>query len=238
MDLKEIDILGESINEHWYYASKAKAMLNYLGKKIPDTILDVGAGSGFFSHYLLNHTHANEAWCVDISYESEYEEQVADKTIFYRKSIDTVEADLVLFMDVLEHVDNDVALLKEYVPKVPVNSHFLITVPAFDFLWSGHDVYLEHRRRYTVGQLEKTVQNAGLNVIQSGYYFGMVFPIAASIRLLQNCFGKKEKASSQLSRHSVFTNGILKTLCAIELPLMKINKLAGLSVFCLAEKNH
>lgn len=236
MDLKEIDILGDEINRHWYYASKAKAMLSFLGDDHYSTIVDVGAGSGYFSQFLLNHTNTNQAWCVDISYESDFNEQLKGKSMFYRRSIDSIEADLVLFMDVLEHVDDDVGLLKEYVNKVPQKSRFFITVPAFQFLWSGHDIFLEHKRRYTIKQLENTVQNAGLKIIQSNYYFGIVFPIAASVRFLQNCFARDQKASSQLVRHNVLSNNLFKVLCSIELPFIKINRLAGLSVFCLAEK--
>jgi len=49
MDLKEIDILGDDIVQHWYYRSKAQAMTRLLGKAQQSTILDVGAGSAFFS---------------------------------------------------------------------------------------------------------------------------------------------------------------------------------------------
>lgn len=236
MDLKETDILGADIDSHWYYSSKAKAMIRLLGGMKPATILDVGAGSGFFSRHLLAHTTAKEAWCVDISYEADSDSSEAGKAVHYRRSIEAVDADLVLLMDVLEHVDNDVALLKEYVDKVPSGSRFLITVPAFQFLWSGHDDFLEHKRRYTLSQLEDAVRSAGLAVKQGSYYFGMVFPIAASIRLAQKASSEGKTARSQLTKHHPFINTALKALCYAELPFMKFNRIAGLTVFCLAEK--
>ena len=49
MDLKEEDILGEAISEHWYYRSKTSALLDYVKKLNPQSVLDIGAGSGFFS---------------------------------------------------------------------------------------------------------------------------------------------------------------------------------------------
>lgn len=191
MDLKESDILGDSIEDHWYYRSKAKAMRRMLGTLTPATILDVGAGSGFFSKYLLSQTSAQTSWCVDTSYESEFDSHGRNedkKTIHFRQSINSVEADLVLLMDVLEHVDDDVGLLQEYMTKVPENTHFLISVPAFHFLWSGHDVFLEHKRRYTLKQLECTIEKSGLSLIQGSYYFGLVFPIPAITRTLQRLF--------------------------------------------------
>lgn len=236
MDLKEIDLLGEDIGSHWYYSSKAKAMTRLLGGTMPSTILDVGAGSGFFSRYLLAHTTAKEAWCVDISYEADSDASEAGKAVHYRRSIEAVDADLVLLMDVLEHVDDDVTLLHEYVNKVPHGSRFLITVPAFQFLWSGHDDFLEHKRRYTLSQLEDGVRSAGLDVKQGTYYFGMVFPIAASIRLSQKVCSFERAARSQLTKHHPIVNTVLKSLCFAELPFMNFNRVAGLTVFCLAEK--
>ena len=53
-------------------------------------------------------------------------------------------------------------LVRHYAAKVPSGAHFLVTVPAFRFLWSGHDVFLEHKRRYTLPEIEKTMRDAGL----------------------------------------------------------------------------
>jgi 2-polyprenyl-3-methyl-5-hydroxy-6-metoxy-1,4-benzoquinol methylase len=235
MDLKETDILGSSIDQHWYYASKAAATMRLLGTTPYKRILDVGAGSGFFSHYLLTHSSASEAWCVDISYDADSDATTSGKPVHYRRSIDAVDADLVLLMDVLEHVDDDIGLLKTYVEKVPSGSRFLITVPAFQFLWSGHDDFLEHKRRYTLAQLEAVVRKSGLTVKQGAYYFGLVFPIAATLRLLPKG-AQPSPPRSQLKQHHPLVNTMLKTLCSVELPFMGANRLAGLTVFVLAQK--
>lgn len=235
MDLKETDILGSSIDQHWYYSSKAAATKRLLGDAPIRKILDVGAGSGFFTHHLLTHTAANEAWCVDISYDADSDASTSGKPVHYRRGIDSVDADLVLLMDVLEHVDDDVGLLKAYVDKVPSGSRFLMTVPAFQFLWSGHDDFLEHKRRYTLAQFETVARDAGLTVKHGAYYFGAVFPIAATLRLLPKGT-QPSPPRSQLKQHHPVVNSILKTLCSIELPFMGANRLAGLTVFVLAQK--
>lgn len=236
MDLKETDILGADIADHWYYKSKVKAMLRVIGEAVPSKVLDVGAGSGFFSRYLLSHSSAQEAWCVDVSYENEADSCEAGKDLYFRRSIESVDADLVLLMDVLEHVDDDVQLLKEYADKVPRGSRFLISVPAFQFLWSGHDDFLEHKRRYTLHQLKDVVASAGLRVECGSYYFGMVFPIVTILRLAHKWRRNGGGAArSQLTRHHPLINIALATLCQSELPFMKLNRFAGLTVFCLAE---
>jgi SAM-dependent methyltransferase len=237
MDLKEVDIVGSEIENHWYYRSKAKAMVRLLSGIDPSVILDVGAGSGFFSKELLSSSNAREAWCVDISYDKEFDEIQANKPIHFRKSIDSISADLVLLMDVLEHVDDDVGLLKAYADKVPVGSHFLISVPAFQFLWSGHDVFLEHKRRYRLSHIESVVQVAGLECIEGIYYFGAVFPIAAGIRLAEKFFGSRNFVEkSQLKNHSRLVNAGLAGASIAEISLMKFNRIFGLTAFCLARK--
>ncbi len=238
MDLKETDILGADIGKHWYYRSKARAMERLLSGVTPSTILDVGAGSGFFSRKLLSNTLAKEAWCVDISYEDDSDTLESGKPVHFRRSVDEVNADLVLLMDVLEHVDDDVGLLKDYANKAPRGARFLISVPAFQFLWSGHDVFLEHKRRYRLNQMEDVVRRAGLTVQHGSYYFGAVFPIAATIRLLSNLIWSGQlKSQSQLSRHHVIVNETLAAMSAAELPLLIHNRLAGLTVFCVAQKS-
>ena len=237
MDLKETDILGENIGTHWYYKSKSNAMMRLLSGASPSVILDIGAGSGFFSKKLLSSTAAKEAWCVDISYKQDSDYTEAGKTVHLRRSVDKVNADLVLLMDVLEHVDDDVGLLKDYVNKVPSGAKFLISVPAFQFLWSGHDVFLEHKRRYRLNQMEDVVRQAGLTVKHSAYYFGAVFPIAVAIRMASNLLQRgRGKAQSQLSQHHPFVNGALAAMSSAEMPFFLRNRLAGLTVFVLAEK--
>jgi SAM-dependent methyltransferase len=235
MDLKETDILGDKINNHWYYRSKAKAVTRILNGKNISTILDVGAGSGFFSKHLLANSSAKDAWCVDISYDNDSDTSEAGKRVYFRRSIDRIDADLVLLMDVLEHVDDDVGLLNDYVAKVPSGTHFLISVPAFDFLWSEHDVFLEHKRRYQLNQIEGVARRAGLTVKHGAYYFGAVFPIATTFRLIGNLFHKDAKEPrSQLKLHHPVVNETLAALSYAELPLMSHNRLAGLTAFCLA----
>jgi trans-aconitate methyltransferase len=210
-------------------------MMRMLNDVEPTTILDVGAGSGYFSRWLLSHTNTREAWCVDTSYAADSDQHEAEKTIRFRRKVNALDANLILLMDVLEHVEDDVALLRNYVAKVPRGSHFLVSVPAFDFLWSGHDVFLEHKRRYTLRQTESVMRSAGLNVTRSSYYFGAVFPIAAALRIARRR-NDRSPPQSQLRRHHPIINTALRFLCELELPFMRWNRTAGLTVFCLAEK--
>jgi len=233
MDLKEEDILGADIGRHWYYRSKAAALRRAVAGLEPRHILDVGAGSGFFSRHLLAETRAQSALCVDIGYNSDRDDAVAGKPVRYRRAIGPTECDLVLMMDVLEHVDDDRSLVRHYAANVPSGAHFLVTVPAFRFLWSGHDVFLEHKRRYRLAEIETALGDAGLKVVRGAYYFGLVFPLAAAVRVATRNTGEP---SSGLKKHHPLGNALLSAICAAELPLFAINRLAGLSAFVLAQK--
>ena len=233
MDLKEEDILGADIGRHWYYRSKAAALRRMVGPLRPRRILDIGAGSGFFSRHLLAEAGAQSALCVDIGYASDRDDSEAGKPVLYRRDTGATDCDLVLMMDVLEHVDDDRGLVRHYASKVPAGAHFLVTVPAFRFLWSGHDVFLEHKRRYRLDEAEAAMRDSGLQVVRGAYYFGLVFPLAAAVRLVER---NATEPRSSLKRHGTLTNGLLTAACAAELPVFPINRLAGLSAFVLARK--
>lgn len=236
MDLKEVDILGASVNQHWYYQSKAAAVTRILAGTRFHTVLDVGAGSGYFSRQLLSMALADEAICVDTSYAADTESREADRPIFFRRSVGNVDADLVLLLDILEHVDDDAALLKEYIGKVDRGTRFLISVPAFQCLWSDHDEFLEHKRRYTLSQLEQRAERAGLTVVQGCYYFATILPAAAGIGLLGRIIHSPSmQPRSRLRPHGAGMNNLLEKLCRAELVLMRHNRIAGLTAFCVAE---
>lgn len=212
-------------------------MAHLLRKTSFEEILDVGAGSGFFSRYLLNVSDARQSVCVDINYAEDKTDHSNGKPVHYLRSIEKCNADLVLLMDVLEHVDRDLELLQDYVGKVAAGTTFFISVPAFNFLWSSHDVFLEHKRRYTLPQLERIATQAGLEVLRGCYFFGAVFPIAATLRLADRFRGgSAPHPRPQLRQHDTLTNGLLAALCTAELPFMELNRLAGISAFCLATK--
>ena len=105
-------------------------------------------------------------------------------------------------MDVLEHVDDDRGLVRHYAGKVPAGAHFLVTVPAFRFLWSGHDVFLEHKRRYRLREIEATMRDAGLEIVRGAYYFGLIFPLAAAVRLADPRRHRARAAASRSTARS------------------------------------
>lgn len=232
MDLKERDALGAQADYHWYYVSKAEMVARKLPRR-SERILDVGAGIGWFSRYYLRRGMAAEAVCVDPGYAGDSEEFIDGRKLSCVRKISHINANVVLMMDVLEHVDDDSTLLLQYWKLAKPGTLFVITVPAFEFLWSSHDDALEHRRRYTCARLRQTILSTGQEPDTLHYFYGTIFPIAAMIRLLRR---HRASARSDLRPVPKVFNRLLTGLCRFEISLASRNRLAGLSVVATIKK--
>lgn len=233
MDLKEQDALGSQAGSHWYYVSKAKMISQHLPPR-SKSVLDVGAGVGWFSKWLLANKGVERCICVDPGYEdAQLAPEEMGGRLRYVRSAETSDADVVLLMDVLEHVDDDAGLLRQYWEAAKPGTTFIITVPAFQFLWSSHDDFLEHRRRYTIRSLRETIVRAGAKPLSIHYFFACIFPIAVLVRLLRRGAAAK---GSDMGRVPSFVNTVLTALCGMEVPLSRFNKVAGLTVVAVIRK--
>ena len=239
MDVKEERILGGDPTRHWYYKAKFKALLDILKPVAVTDILDVGAGSGVFSKMMIQAGKCEHAVCLDPAYPCDRVEQYHGHSIRYVRSIDRVDQSLVLMMDVLEHVNDDVSLVRHYMETVLPGSKVLVTVPAFGFLWSGHDVFLGHQRRYTLSSIENCLQSAGLSILRSRFFFGALFPVVFFMRLANRWQSKHGilDARSALRQYPPPIDRALTCIHDCErILLFPFNRLAGLTIFCLAEK--
>jgi hypothetical protein len=177
--------------------------------------------------------------CLDPGYETPRVETYAGGTLRFVQSIDSVNQRLILMMDVLEHVEDDLALLSKYTENLQAGSRVLVTVPAFQFLWSGHDEFLGHYRRYRIGVIENLMRRAGLRVLHCSYFFGALFPLVTAMRLYDRRRSKTRPAEPRSALRSVpaWLNSLLKLIHRLEcMTLFRWNRIAGLSIFCLAEK--
>jgi SAM-dependent methyltransferase len=239
MDLKEEGLLGGAVDQHWYYVSKARAVIQLLNGYMAHTVLDIGAGSGYFSKILLDADLADRAICVDVNYSEECDETHHGKHIARRHAAPNEPVDLLLFMDVLEHVDNDSELLRAHLNLLKSGGLVLVTVPAFQFLWSSHDDFLEHRRRYTVRQVEQLLEGEGLQVVRSGYFFLAILPAAILRRpyMAIRALFLRPTPSSALKSVPNWLNRLLIYLHDTERALLfRRNRLAGLTVTCIARR--
>jgi SAM-dependent methyltransferase len=104
--------------------------------------------------------------------------------------------DVVMALDVLEHLDNDDAGLREAVRMVKPGGLLLITVPALPSLWGGQDVVSEHRRRYTKRTLTRLFETVALANYQVNYFNTLLFPLAGLVRWSRRALGQANRPQS------------------------------------------
>ncbi len=238
MDLKELES-GVNPEVHWYYQSKILPLINYTRKVLKTTqgltIVDVGSGSGFFAISLEKKfkDQIKKVYLVDINYTAEEIAETKGAKIEKVLSIPSrIENGLVILMDVLEHLEDDLKMLNEIkAASKGDNNYYFITVPAFLSLWSGHDVYLGHYRRYKIDMLNGVLNKAKYSIKNSYYLYGTLFPMVWLARKLDNM--KKKEATSNMKPFNPLVNKVLLGVTSIDMALSSINKIAG--VTCVSE---
>lgn len=140
-------------------------------------------------------------------------------------------------LDVIEHLDDDVAALREYVRVVEPGGLVLVAVPAYQWAWSDHDTALGHRRRYTARRLEDAAVAAGLDVLRTTYFHSWLVPVAAALRktpLRRLGGGSSAEEASYVGRR---VNRALSGVVAMEQRLARRARVPfGLSILLVARR--
>jgi len=92
--------------------------------------------------------------------------------------------DLVISIDILEHMDCEYRHLREYQRVLKKGGFLLITVPALSWLWSNHDRANRHRRRYSRSGLRNLLDKEGWKIERLSYFCTLLFPLIMAIRLI------------------------------------------------------
>jgi len=188
MDLTEKTSCG---NRHPWELSRTQRILDIVKKYVIRSIADVGAGDRFFISRLPGGT-ALAKYAVDTGYAEKSE--IIDGVHCLNDISELPESiDAVMLMDVIEHVQDDSAFLKKILEKLSVNALVVVTVPAFQMLFSNHDVFLKHYRRYNRKQLFAVLRSNNLRVEKCHYFYASLF----AARLISLPLTKKKAASSQ-----------------------------------------
>lgn len=148
--------------------------------------------------------------------------------------------DLVCAFDVIEHVDDDAAAVKELLRICKKGGTLLLTVPAYNWLWSKHDEANEHKRRYNRSMLRHLFVGAPADVLKLSHYNIFMAPPIIVIRLLGKLKDKltnNHEAKLDLAETPGPINRLLLAIFSFERFLLRrINLPAGISVMCLARK--
>jgi hypothetical protein len=234
MDLAEFNSVDKtSIRRHPWELARLQ-ILKFLLKKYnqPKTIVDIGSGDAYLATSIALASPHCQVVAIDINYDNAVLRDLnknRPSNIGYFNDLETAQyfldttCDAIILMDILEHVAHPEKLFNEITQKLSLTSDtwFIITVPAFQFLFSEHDKKLRHYRRYNRKQLLHLLQSQGLVIQTSGYCFHSLL-IPRLFQLAGERLGSK-KATIQNGIHNwkgnKFFTAVIKNLFWTEFKL-------------------
>lgn len=178
-------------NSHWWFRWRYELITGLVRTLDPSSefrILDAGCGTGQMLQHLTRYGHAVG---VDSSPEAIHFAASRDVDRLVLGSIFDLpfapgSFDCVLSLDVIEHVDDDRQLVQHLYSVVKPGGHLIVTVPAFQALWSEHDEVNWHKRRYRSGQLDALLRETGLEIERITYCNTVLFAPILAARKLKN----------------------------------------------------
>jgi len=173
----------------WWEANRALLIGQCLDQPRPGgrLLLDVGCGSG----YVISEAAGIDARLkVGIDAWRSPSWDPSSGSVFVVADVTQLPfrsggADVVLALDVIEHVEDDRAALREMARVLRAGGVAAVMVPAFAVLWSSHDDAVGHLRRYRVRDVARLLTSEGLSIVQASYLFCWLFPFALVRRALR-----------------------------------------------------
>ena len=175
---------------HWWYVARRRILADLIAREIKPPsrarILEIGCGTGH-NFPVLDKFGSVEALEVDAPARAIASERlgypVGDAPLPGLPGVPDASYDLIALLDVLEHIDGDLAALASIKAKLKPGGRILITVPANEWMWSAHDTVHHHFRRYNPTSLRKVAAAAGLKVDLLTHFNTLLFPLAAAVRI-------------------------------------------------------
>jgi SAM-dependent methyltransferase len=237
-------IMNRVEDSHWWFVGRRAILESFLRQIVPNPksqdsssrILDVGCGTGANLEMLAQF---GESEGVDVSDDAlefcrrkglKVHKGLAEKLPFENESFDLVTA-----LDVVEHLDDDVAGLKEMNRVLKTGGSALIFVPAFMWLWGVQDDVSNHRIRYTKKQIIERLQKAGFEIERATYANWTFFAPILAGRTLMKITGIKPESENNVNVSAL--NGIFgKIFGAERFWLKNFNFPFGVSIVIVAKK--
>lgn len=250
MDRVAYETFARLEHDHFWFVSRRAIFTELLDRHVPALadrdrqILDIGCGAGGMLGLLqrygkvagLDVDHEYLTFCRERGFPnvlcgSGYELPFADGRF-----------DLVSLFDTLEHIPEEVAALREVRRVLRPGGLVLISVPAYQWLWSQNDRIAHHCRRYTRGRLEGALREAGLEVVRSSYFNSLLLPLIVPAVLLQKLRERLGKLPAGYNNMSVPIarpiNRLFAALMSSERYLLRLGNLPlGHSALALARRS-
>lgn len=226
---------------HWWFRGRRRILdhiIETLSLPHSARILEVGSGTGGNLPMLSRHGSVSAVEMDDKARKLSTEK--ADVSVTLRAGscphdipFPGEQFDLICLFDVLEHIDEDVETLAVLRNHLAPGGRMLITVPAYQWLWSTHDVFLHHKRRYTARALRRVLSGSGLSVDRITYFNTLLLPLAALARLKDRIAPGERSSGTGIPAQPV--NSLLYAIFSCERRMLtRFNLPAGVSLMGIA----
>ncbi|MGD9762683.1 MAG: class I SAM-dependent methyltransferase [Candidatus Binatia bacterium] len=239
------------IEEHFWWSVGTRRVffdtIHECLERTPMRVLDVGCGTGIMLRELprVGATACGlDASALALSFCRQRGLADLVRGDATRLPFKTDALELVLALDLVEHVADDLGCVQELARVCRVGGHLLIHVPAFPFLWTRKDVMNHHYRRYRRDGLARIVRQCGLHIVRLFYINAFVFPVAVLQSIAERAGDRVRSAAAvdadgveRLYRIPATINRWMLALMKLEGALSRRARLPfGMSLVCLAEK--
>jgi SAM-dependent methyltransferase len=190
-------------DRHWWYRGRRTVLdgvIAGLGLPADPRILDAGCGSGRFMVELAKLGTVTGVELSDTSVVLARERQLGEVisgSVLEMPFADN-SFDLAVSLDVIEHLEDDLGALRELRRTIAPGGALLVTVPAYQWLWSGHDEINHHHRRYTRRALQRVAEQAGWRQVRTTYFNSLLLPVAILLRVVDRFNTKTTESSLDL----------------------------------------
>ncbi len=245
MNSTEIHKMADMEGKYWWHIGKkhlvTSLIKHHFNNRTDLKILELGCGTGGMLGTLARFGEVTgfdiSPVAVDYCRAKGFEAVRVQDISTINVSGEHTKYNLVLALDVLEHIQDDVLAMQKVHTLLANDGLFFVNVPAHKFLWSEHDEALEHKRRYHRVELIKKLTDAGFDIVSNSYFVSFISPIIILYRIWSNVFGKSAYPKTSYVLLPKKLNAFFVSLLKLESRLMlKMRIPFGVTLNVVAKK--
>lgn len=231
-------------NTYWWFIARnrilEKVVRTFCKLDKSFNLLDVGCGTGGFAALLKDDCNVIGVDTSEIALNYSRKRGIKNLENCYLNQFDKSKygkINAITMLDVIEHIEGDYDVVRDAFSLLESDSYMIASVPAYQWLWSRHDVIHMHYRRYTITKFKKLFEDAGFKIMYVSYFNSILFLPAVLKRFLDKITGADNKKSAPIDEVPDFINNIFTKLFLAEKSFIpKIMLPFGLSIVLVAKK--